>query len=79
MPIFRRLFAAAPMRVYEVGFLAFAVAWCLYLLGTLFFYCADGFSADRRNNAMLFWKSMPVSDFKMLMAKLTATVTIFPD
>ena len=55
-----------------------AVAWCLYLLGTLFFYCADGFSADRRNNAMLFWKSMPVSDFKMLMAKLTATLTIFP-
>jgi ABC-2 type transport system permease protein len=72
------LFAAAPMRVYEFGFLAFAMAWCLYLIGVLFFYCADGFSADKRNNAMLFWKSMPVSDFKMLMAKLTATLTILP-
>jgi ABC-2 type transport system permease protein len=72
------VFSAAPMRAYALGFLALCVGWCLYLLGTLFFYCADGFSADRRNNAMLFWKSMPVSDFKILLAKLTATVTIFP-
>ncbi len=72
------LFTAAPMRVYEMGFLAFGAGWCLYLVGVLFFYCADGFSADRRNNAMLFWKSMPISDFKMLVAKLTATLTILP-
>ena len=72
------LFTAAPMRIYEYGFLAFAMAWCLYLIGVLFFYCADGFSADKRNNAMLFWKSMPVSDLKMLLAKLTATLTILP-
>ena len=72
------IFSAAPTRVYEMGFLAFGLAWGLYLLGTLFFYCADGFSADRRNNAMLFWKSMPVSDFKMLLSKLAAALTIFP-
>jgi ABC-2 type transport system permease protein len=72
------IFSAVPMRIYEYGFLSFAMAWCLYLTGALFFYCADGFSADRRNNAMLFWKSMPVSDFKVLMAKLTATMTLFP-
>ncbi|WP_375452295.1 hypothetical protein [uncultured Devosia sp.] len=72
------IFAIVPTRIYEVGFLAFAMAWCLYLIGSLFFYCADGFAADRRNNAMLFWKSMPVSDFKVLMAKLTATLTLFP-
>jgi len=72
------LLTVAPMRVYEFGFLAFGMAWCLYLTGALFFYCADGFSADKRNNAMLFWKSMPVSDFKMLLAKLTASLTILP-
>ncbi|MET3899486.1 ABC-2 type transport system permease protein [Devosia sp. UYZn731] len=72
------LFAAAPTRIYEFGFLAFGAAWCVYLIGVLFFYAADGFSADKRNNAMLFWKSMPVSDFKMLLAKLTATLTILP-
>ncbi|KKB77859.1 hypothetical protein VW35_14530 [Devosia soli] len=54
------------------------VAWGLYLLAVLFFYCADGFAADKRNNSMLFWKSMPVSDFRMLLAKLAAAITILP-
>lgn len=72
------LVTAAPMRVFEFGFLAFAMGWCLYLIGALFFYCADGFSADKRNNALLFWKSMPVSDFKILLAKLAASLTILP-
>lgn len=58
--------------------LVLGVAWGLYLLATLFFYCADGFAADKRNNSMLFWKSMPVSDFTMLLAKLVAAMTILP-
>lgn len=72
------ILTVAPLRVYEVGFLAFGLAWCVYLLITLFFYAADGFAADKRNNSMLFWKSMPVSDFRMLLAKLTAALTILP-
>lgn len=72
------LLTVAPLRVYELGFLGFGLAWSLYLMATLFFYAADGFAADRRNNAMLFWKSMPVGDFKMLLSKLTAAVTILP-
>lgn len=66
------------LRVFEVAFLGFAVAWWLYLLGVLFFYCADGFSADKRNNSMLFWKSMPQSDFKILLAKFGAATMLFP-
>ncbi|PXA99779.1 hypothetical protein DMC47_01575 [Nostoc sp. 3335mG] len=58
--------------------LVLGVAWGLYLLAVLFFYCADGFAADKRNNSMLFWKSMPVSDFTMLLSKLAAAVTILP-
>lgn len=72
------LLTVAPLRVYELGFLGFGVAWSLYLMATLFFYAADGFAADKRNNAMLFWKSMPVSDFKMLLSKLVAAITILP-
>lgn len=72
------LFTVAPLRVYEVGFLAFGLGWSLYMISVLFFYCADGFAADKRNNAMLFWKSMPVSDFKVLMSKLTAGITVLP-
>lgn len=73
-----QLFTVAPLRVYEVGFLVFGAGWSLYLISTLFFYSADGFAADKRNNAMLFWKSMPQSDFKVLLSKLAAALTILP-
>ena len=55
-----------------------ALLWGVYLLVTLFFYFADAFSADRRNNAMLFWKSMPVSDLKMLTSKMLAGLAVLP-
>jgi ABC-2 type transport system permease protein len=72
------MLTVAPLRIYEMGFLGFGIGWSFYLMATLFFYAADGFAADKRNNAMLFWKSMPVSDFKMLLSKLTAALTILP-
>jgi ABC-2 type transport system permease protein len=67
-----------PIRVFEVGFAGFAMAWMVYMAFVLFFYCADGFAADKRNNAMLFWKSMPVSDLRILVSKLVAAMTILP-
>ena len=63
---------------FEFGFLGLSALWMAYLLIALFFYFADAFSADARNNAMLFWKSMPQSDFKILASKMLAGVTIFP-
>lgn len=72
------MLTVAPLRIYEMGFLGFGVGWSLYLMATLFFYAADGFAADKRNNAMLFWKSMPVGDFKVLLSKLTAAITLLP-
>lgn len=65
-------------KVFEVAYLFTSALWFFYLLVTLFFYFADAFSADRRNNSMLFWKSMPVSDFRMLGSKMLAGATIFP-
>ncbi|MCP8883173.1 hypothetical protein NIM87_06655 [Devosia sp. XJ19-1] len=67
-----------PTWVFEAGFAGLAGAWLSYLGFVLFFYCADGFAADKRNNAMLFWKSMPVSDLKVLLSKLAAALTILP-
>ena len=72
------MLTVAPLRIYEMGFLGFGVGWSFYLMATLFFYAADGFAADKRNNAMMFWKSMPVSDFKVLLSKLTAAMTLLP-
>lgn len=66
------------LKFFEFGFLAVGLLWCMYLFAALFFYFADAFSADRRNNAMLFWKSMPVTDFKVLASKSLAGMTILP-
>ncbi|TDQ66636.1 ABC-2 type transport system permease protein [Maritalea mobilis] len=54
------------------------VLWTIYLMIALFFYYADSFSADRKNNGLLFWKSMPQSDLKILGSKVLAGGTIFP-
>ena len=71
-------FVQTPAMLYEGLFLIVAVLWTGYLLIGLFFYFADSFSADRRNNAMLFWRSMPQSDLKILASKMLAGATIFP-
>ncbi len=70
--------APSALKFFEFGFLGISVLWFVYLMATLFFYYADAFNADRRNNAMLFWKSMPVTDFKVLASKMLAGMTIFP-
>ena len=62
----------------QIGFGGIAALWSSYLLIVLYFYFADAFSADTRNNSMLFWKSMPQSDLKILTSKALAAVTIFP-
>lgn len=81
MDRFRVGYGVAPppaLKIFEFGFLGVAVLWATYLLAALFFYFADAFSADRRDNAMLFWKSMPVSDFKILASKMLAGMTVLP-
>lgn len=73
-----QMLTVMPTWVFVAGFAGLATAWLIYLGFVLFFYCADGFAADKRNNAMLFWKSMPVSDLKILLSKLVAALTILP-
>lgn len=71
-------FGVNSIKAFELSYLVTSGIWFVYLLAALFFYFADAFNADRRNNAMLFWKSMPVSDFKVLGSKMLAGITIFP-
>lgn len=65
-------------RLFDGLYFGVAALWWFYLSAALFFYFADSFNADRRNNAMLFWKSMPQSDLKILASKMVAGLTIFP-
>lgn len=63
--------------IYRIGVGGAFVLWSAYMLIGLFFYYADSFSADRRNNALLFWKSMPQSDLKILTSKALSGITVF--
>ena len=65
------------LTMYQIGLTAAFFAWSVYLTLALFFYYADSFSADRRNNALLFWKSIPQSDLKILTSKALSGITIF--
>ena len=66
------------LKIYEMGYLVLLALWLAYLAVALFFYFGDAFSADRRNNAMLFWKSMPVTDLKILTSKMLAGLHAVP-
>lgn len=68
----------AANEIFQVGVGMIFAAWGAYILVALFFYFADSFSADRRNNALLFWKSMPQSDLKVLGSKALTGLTLFP-
>jgi len=65
-------------RLFDAAFLGLGFLWWAYLFLVLFFYFADAFNSDWRNNSMLFWKSMPQSDFRILLSKLVAGLTILP-
>jgi ABC-2 type transport system permease protein len=68
----------ASLKLFELGYVLAAWVWSVYLAIALFFYFGDAFAADSRNNSMLFWKSMPVSDLKMLGSKFLAGLLLFP-
>jgi ABC-2 type transport system permease protein len=70
--------AGNALKLFEIADLMILALWYAYLCITLFFYFGDAFAADRRNNAMFFWKSMPVSDLRILASKFLAGVTLFP-
>jgi len=52
--------------------------WLGYLTLMLFFYFAASFHVDRKNNSLLFWKSLPVTDFEIMATKTLAGLTVFP-
>ncbi|WP_029040855.1 hypothetical protein [Cucumibacter marinus] len=63
--------------VMRVGLMINIAVWTGLGVVALFFYYADAFSADRRHNNMLFWKSMPQSDLKILGLKAASSLAVF--
>ena len=52
------------------------------LMATMFvvgiFYCLDALHGERRDRSILFWKSMPVSDWTTVLAKMAIPIVILP-
>ena len=65
-------------KLFIFAFGAGAVFYIMYTVITLFFYYADAFCSDRKNNGLLFWKSLPISDLKILSLKFFTGTFIFP-
>lgn len=55
-------------------------AMLLMLIGFLvgIFYCLDALHSERRDRSILFWKSMPVSDFTTILAKASIPLVLLP-
>jgi len=52
------------------------------LMGTTFiitvFYCLDALYGERRDRSILFWKSMPVSDWTAVLSKMAIPLIVLP-
>src|SRR5437764_4183498 len=42
------------------------------------FYCLDALHGERRDRSILFWKSLPVSDFTTVLSKATIPMVVLP-
>lgn len=42
------------------------------------FYCLDALYGERRDRSILFWKSLPVSDFTTVLSKATIPLAVLP-
>jgi len=62
----------------HVGMLAMASLFNIVMLFMVWFYLMDCLYADRKDRSVLFWRSMPVSDTRMVLAKLFTSMVTAP-
>lgn len=59
---------------YDIA--AMMVMFTVFIVGI--FYCLDALHGERRDRSILFWKSLPVSDFTTVLAKVFVPMAILP-
>jgi len=65
----------------EVVAMPYAVASALLMLVAVIvalFYCLDALYGERRDRSVLFWKSLPVSDWTTVLSKLAMPMLVLP-
>jgi ABC-2 type transport system permease protein len=55
-----------------------AVPFFVMVMFTQFFYAIDALYGERRDRAILFWKSLPLSDAQAVLSKLAVAAVIMP-
>jgi ABC-2 type transport system permease protein len=55
---------------------AMMILFTAFLVGV--FYCLDALHGERRDRSILFWKSLPVSDFTSVLAKALIPLAVLP-
>jgi ABC-2 type transport system permease protein len=70
-----------PQKQLEVLSAPYSVIALVLILTSLIvtlFYCLDALYGERRDRSALFWKSMPVSDWTTVLAKLAIPMLVVP-
>lgn len=77
----RDAMAGDPMKVHDLIQQPYNFAGLLLMGVTFlfsFYYCLEALHGERRDRSILFWKSLPVSDFTVVMAKAIVPIVILP-
>jgi ABC-2 type transport system permease protein len=59
---------------YDIA--AMMLIFTAFIIGV--FYCLDALHGERRERSILFWKSLPVSDFTTVVSKATIPLVVLP-
>jgi ABC-2 type transport system permease protein len=70
-PAHQRAMIGAP---YDIA--AMMLIFTAFIVGV--FYCLDALHSERRDRSILFWKSLPVSDFTTVLSKVSIPFVILP-
>ena len=70
-PMHRRAAIEIP---YDIA--ALMLIFTAFIVGL--FYCLDALHGERRDRSILFWKSLPVSDFTNVLSKATIPLVVLP-
>lgn len=71
----------APQRQLEILSAPYVVIALVLMLTSMIvalFYCLDALYGERRDRSALFWKSLPVSDWTTVLAKLAMPMLVVP-
>jgi ABC-2 type transport system permease protein len=71
----------APQKQLEIVSAPYAVIALVLMLTSMIvvlFYCLDALYGERRDRSALFWKSLPVSDWTTVLAKLAVPMLVVP-